>query len=108
MKSKLSNKRHVTPDTTPLFPHLEADGEATAPGAGAARDCSGWWVRTSSKQFVSAAGLPAGFRHQLMRGRKVVTSGIGADAHRTLSAQAAYANRLAERSSLQPPTHTTP
>lgn len=54
-----------------------------------------WWVRTSPSQVVSPKSkLPLGFKHTLMNGNKVVCSGVGADAGRTLQTQAGYMNNL--------------
>ena len=55
-----------------------------------------YWIRTSKEQTLDKNGHPAGFRHQLMRGKKIVRfhSGMGADVLRTLRAQAAYFNSI--------------
>lgn len=55
-----------------------------------------YWVRTSDKQTLNRRGDPSGYRHQLMRGKKTVPyhRGTGADALRTLMAQAMYFNGL--------------
>lgn len=58
---------------------------------------SGWWVRRSVKQVTDAAGQPLGFRHQLMHGRKVVRTGIGADYARTFRQQADFLNSMDKR-----------
>jgi hypothetical protein len=55
---------------------------------------TGWWVKRSAKQVTDAAGQPVGFRHQLMHGRVVVRTGVGADYARTLSRQADFLNAL--------------
>lgn len=54
---------------------------------------SGWWVRRSQKQIMDAAGQPVGFRHQLMDGRTVVRTGVGADNGRAFREQADFLNR---------------
>lgn len=56
------------------------------------RPRSGWWVKRSAKQVLNAAGQPVGFRHQLMHGREVVKSGVGADSGRTFRQQADFLN----------------
>jgi hypothetical protein len=65
-----------------------------------------WWVRTSATQVISPkSGQPLGFKHTLMNGNKVVCSGVGADAGRTLQTQAEFMNSReaagAVRSALQ-------
>lgn len=67
---------------------------------------SRWWVRTSATQVISPKSkLPLGFKHTLTNRNKVACSGIGADADRTLQAQAGFMNSLKTagglRSSLQ-------
>jgi len=57
----------------------------------------GWWVRRSAKQVTDADGQPLGFRHQLMHGRKVVRTGIGADYARTFREQASFLNGRNQR-----------
>jgi hypothetical protein len=55
--------------------------------------CAGWWIRTSTTQAINGkSGLPIGFKHQLMHGGRTVTSGVGADMHRTFKAQALFLN----------------
>lgn len=54
---------------------------------------SGWWVKRSANQVTDAAGQPVGFRHQLMHGRKVVRTGVGADYARTFREQADFLNQ---------------
>ena len=58
---------------------------------------SGWWVRRSAEQVMDAAGQSVGYRHQLMHGRKVMGSGVGADCARTFSRQADFLNALGTR-----------
>lgn len=58
---------------------------------------SDWWVRQSAKQVMDADGQPLGFRHQLMHGRKVVRTGIGADFARTFREQASFLNGRSQR-----------
>lgn len=55
--------------------------------------CSGLWVRRSAKQVTNADGQPTGFCHHLMRGRKVIRSGIGADCARMFQQQAVFLNQ---------------
>lgn len=43
---------------------------------------------------MDADGQPLGFRHQLMHGRKVVRTGIGADYARTFREQADFLNAM--------------
>ena len=57
---------------------------------------SGWWVRRSAEQVTDAAGQPVGYRHQLMHGRKVIMSGVGADCGRTFLQQAEFLNTRGE------------
>jgi hypothetical protein len=59
---------------------------------------SGWWVKRSAKQVTDAARQPVGFRHQLMHGRDVVRTGVGADCARTLRQQADFLNQQDVRS----------
>ena len=66
---------------------------------------SGWWVRRSAKQVTDAAGLPVGYRHQLMHGRKVIKSGVGADSGRTFRQQAEFLNT---RDELRPSSSKEP
>lgn len=56
---------------------------------------AGWWVKRSARQILGATGQPAGFKYQLMFGRKPVKSGVGADCGRTLLLQAAFLNARA-------------
>jgi hypothetical protein len=56
---------------------------------------SGWWVKRSAKQVTDAAGQPVGFRHQLMHGRQVARTGVGADCARTFRRQAEFLNQQA-------------
>jgi hypothetical protein len=58
---------------------------------------AGWWVKRSAKQTTNAAGQPIGYRHQLMHGRKVISSGVGADCGRTFSLQADFLNAQGAR-----------
>ena len=51
-----------------------------------------WWVRSSVTQRRDALGQPAGFRHSLMFGGKVIQSGSGPDTHRTFALQADFLN----------------
>ena len=60
-------------------------------GAGPHR-AAAWSVRSSDKQVSDKHGQPAGFRHQLLWGKMIIKSGIGADWHRTFSTQAAFLN----------------
>ena len=89
------SKRTAVRAPTPDLPNLDLAGcscwQVTAlPRDGAAND--GWWVRTSATQVLDAAGTPAGYKHSLMRGRKVVKTGTGADAGRRLRAEADFLN----------------
>lgn len=65
-----------------------------------------WWVHPSATQVISPkSGLPIGFKHTLMNGKKAGCSGIGADAGRTLRYQAEYLNGVATvGGALAPPT----
>jgi hypothetical protein len=56
---------------------------------------TGWWVKRSAKQVTDAAGQPVGFRHQLMHGRQVARTGVGADCARTFRRQAEFLNQQA-------------
>jgi hypothetical protein len=52
-----------------------------------------YWVKTTPRSKQDVSGKSSGFRHQLMIGdQKVGKSAVGADAGRTLRAQAAYLN----------------
>lgn len=53
---------------------------------------SGWWCRRFAEQILNSVGQPIGYRHQLMHGRKVVITGVGADFGRALSLQADFLN----------------
>jgi hypothetical protein len=55
---------------------------------------TGWWIRKSKKQLLDRFGSLAGFRYQLMSGGKVANSGVGADAYRTMTAQAGFLNQI--------------
>lgn len=68
---------------------------------------SGWWVKRSTRQTVDAAGQPAGFRHQLMLGRKTVKTGTGADCGRTFSQQADFLNSRDSRDLQDSPRHAS-
>jgi hypothetical protein len=52
----------------------------------------GWWVKQSATQLTDSAGQPAGFKHTLMYGDRVVMSGTGADCARTFQRQAEFFN----------------
>jgi hypothetical protein len=54
---------------------------------------------------MNAAGQPVGYRHQLMHGRKVMGSGVGADYARTFSRQAEFMNTRDERVQRRVVTH---
>lgn len=58
---------------------------------------AGWWVRRSAKQTINAAGQPIGYRHHLMHGRKVISSGVVVDFGRKVRLQADYQNTRDER-----------
>lgn len=81
-------------------PLLPGDGwEVTTPPPVKVASSNGpparWWVRTSPSQVVSPKSkLPLGFKHTLMNDHKVVCSGVGADAGRTLHTQAGFMNNL--------------
>jgi hypothetical protein len=101
MKSSIS-KQTSTPAVTSLEGYLpglaQPEGEIEAPGhPPAPGPFSGWWVRRSAKQITDAAGQPVGFRHQLMHGREVVKSGVGADYARTFREQASFLNGRSQR-----------
>ena len=66
---------------------------------------SGWWMRRSAEQVISAAGRPVGYRHQLMHGRSVIKSGVGPDCARTLGLQAEFMNTRDERVQRRVVTH---
>lgn len=80
--------------TTRFLPDFDWSETMTRPPAPSPAE-TGWWVRSSAKQERSTTtGEPLGFRHSLMRGKRAVTSGIGADAARKFAAQAAFFNRI--------------
>ena len=95
-------RQSATSDEPPLLPGFPAEIATPAsvgdtgpiPGDVA----SGWWVRKSANQTVDSFGMPAGFRHQLMHGRKIVRSGVGSDACRTFTAQADFLNNYGVKS----------
>ncbi len=80
-----------------LFGFAAKHVETPPPGGGVIaaepKDCSGWWVRKSARQIIDRSGMPKGFRHQLMHGRKIIQSGVGTDANRTFRAQADFLNK---------------
>jgi len=91
------SKQHPAPtvassdDYLPGLAPLECDAES--PGYEPdTTNRSGSWVRRSAKQVTDAAGLPVGYRHQLMHGRVVVRTGIGSDYARTFREQADFLN----------------
>jgi hypothetical protein len=70
-----------------------SDGGAGSPGHQSDTiSRTGWWVRRTDRQKLDAAGQPAGYRHQLMHGRKVISTGVGADFARTIQQQADFQN----------------
>lgn len=96
MQSSKSN-RHTVPAVTfsedflPGFDPLEGDAESPGhPPPTSPR--TGWRVKRSAKQVTNSAGMPAGYRHQLMQGGKVMASGVGADCARTFRKQADFLN----------------
>lgn len=84
-----------TEDYIPGLAPLE--GGTETPGHHLASPSSGWWVKQSAEQTINAAGQPIGYRHQLIHGRKVITSGVGADFGRTFSRQADFLNAQSTR-----------
>ncbi len=108
MRSSKSIRRTVpavasTEDFIPGLAPLEGGAETLGHQCDTTR--SGWWVRRSAKQVTDAAGLPVGYRHHLMHGRKVIKSGVGADSGRTFQQQAEFLNT---RDELRPSSSKEP
>lgn len=92
------SKQLPTPAVTSLkgyLPGLDpSEGRPETPGyPPETTSRTGWWVKRSVNQVTDAAGQPVGFRHQLMHGRKVVRTGVGADYARTFREQADFLNQ---------------
>jgi hypothetical protein len=90
-------KQHPAPTVASLEDYLPglapSEGGAETPGHQPDTDNrSGWWVRRSAKQVTNSAGMPAGYRHQLMHGRNITASGVGSDYARTFREQADFQN----------------
>jgi hypothetical protein len=107
----LKPKQHPAPTVASSDDYLPGlapfEGGAETPGHQLdATNRSGWWVRRSEKQVTDAAGLPVGYRHQLMHGRKVIKSGVGPDYARTFREQACFLNALDKRTQQQVVTTT--
>jgi hypothetical protein len=99
MKTKTSKKQPAAVDDGPDLLGLDLEILVMVPlTPEPVKGCTGWWIRTSAKQVLNAAGRPVGFKHHLMHGRKVMMSGTGADAARTFAAQVAFLNQVAHAS----------
>ncbi len=57
-----------------------------------ANESQDWYVKTSTLQVISKYGQPMGFKHSLIHKKKVVSTGVGGDAGRTLQSQADFMN----------------
>jgi hypothetical protein len=82
----IASTEDYIPGLTPL------EGGTETPNHHLASPSAGWWVKQSAKQTIDAAGQPSSYRHQLMYGRKVISSGVGVDCGRTFRAQADFQN----------------
>jgi hypothetical protein len=94
-KSVKPGKTTSPPDGTAYFPWADLGAclqplmPLAAPSSGVR---TGWWIKTSPEQLAGARGQPAGFRHGLMFGNRLVKSGTGADEGRTFRAQVDFLN----------------
>lgn len=87
----------------PGFAPSNAEADSTSHQSDTTR--SGWWVRRSAEQVMNSVGQPIGYRHQLMHGRQVISTGVGADSGRTFLQQAEFLNTCDEhRLSSKEPT----
>ena len=78
-------------DPGPYLPGFAASETRPDPsGSEAMSTRTDWWVKTSDEQKLNVWGQPRGFKQTLMYRNRIIQSGVGADAGRTLGAQADF------------------